>query len=135
MTIRALTKSLSEKNSCRPRGRLTGGGGVGICSTSQSKLTRMLPWVSISVPPEYEVWPLKYFRGSRAQVKTSARLSHESWLLSIYDHVSPNYCVLLACGERSTTASPPSVFTLLPFAPSFRSSLLGIRVHKCMLLF
>jgi hypothetical protein len=34
----------------------------------------MLPWVSISVPPEYEVWSLKYFRGSRAQVKTSARL-------------------------------------------------------------
>src|SRR5215471_16330174 len=52
------------------------GGGVGICSTSQSRLTRILPWVSISVPPEYEVWSLKYFRGSRAQVKTSARLSH-----------------------------------------------------------
>ena len=43
------------------------------------------------MPPEYEVWPLKYFRGSRAQVKTSARLSHESWLLSIYDHVSVNW--------------------------------------------
>jgi hypothetical protein len=27
---------------------------------------------------EAEVWLLKYFRGSRAQVKTSARLSHES---------------------------------------------------------
>ena len=36
----------------------------------------MLPEVSISVPPEYEVWSLKYFRGSRAQVKTSARLYH-----------------------------------------------------------
>ena len=47
-----------------------------ICSTSQRKLTRMLPWVSISVPPEYEVWSLKYFRGSRTQVKTSVRLSH-----------------------------------------------------------
>jgi len=50
--------------------------GVGICSTSQSKLTRMLPWVSIAVPPEYEVWSLKYFRGSHAPVKTSARLYH-----------------------------------------------------------
>jgi hypothetical protein len=28
------------------------GRGVGICSTSQRKLTRMLPWVSIAVPPE-----------------------------------------------------------------------------------
>src|SRR5215471_1159505 len=74
MTISALTKSLSEYVSCRPRWRLAGGGRVGICSTSHSKLTRILPEVSISVPPKYEVWSLKYFRGSRAQVKTSARL-------------------------------------------------------------
>src|SRR5262252_5955010 len=74
MTISALTKSLSEYVSCRPRWRLAGGGGVGICSTSQSMLTRILPGVSISVPPKYEVWSLKYFRGSRAQVNPSARL-------------------------------------------------------------
>jgi hypothetical protein len=28
------------------------------------------------VPPEYAVWSLQYFGGSRAQVKTSARLYH-----------------------------------------------------------
>src|SRR5215813_9486329 len=44
------------------------------CSTSQSKLTRILPGVSISVPPKYEVWSLQYFRGSRAPVNPSARL-------------------------------------------------------------
>src|SRR5215468_1402427 len=74
ITMSALTKSLSEYVSCRPRWRLVGGGGVGICSTSQSKLTRILPGVSISVPPKYEVWSLQYFRGSRAQVNPSARL-------------------------------------------------------------
>ena len=37
--------------------------------------------------------------------------------------------------KEGTTASPPSVFTLLPFALSFRESLPGIRMHKYMLLF
>jgi len=64
----------SEEVSWRPRLRLAGGGGVGICSTSQSRLTRILPLVSSAVPPDYEIWSLKYFRGSRAQAKTSARL-------------------------------------------------------------
>ena len=51
----------------------------------------MLPWVSISVPPKYEVWSLKYFRGSpHSGQDYQCGFRVDCRVISIYDHVSIN---------------------------------------------
>src|SRR6266849_1467894 len=50
-------------------------GSTRICLDAGS-LPNVACGLSTILPPEYEGWSLKYCRGSRAEVKTSARLEH-----------------------------------------------------------
>jgi hypothetical protein len=71
---------------------------------------------SISEPPEYEVWSLKYFQGSRAQVNPQRgfpfKIGH-----SIYDHVSINWWIggeMLQSLTFYTGFETPTEFQICP---------------------